>query len=60
MQAPKTISVQWICILTHYDKMSNEDRQIVFDAYRFEKSKDIYILTKPELLIKDIIKKLLL
>ena len=57
--APKTISSQWICILTYYDKMSNEERDLVFKAYKYKPKDEIYEIENPQLLTEAIIKKLI-
>lgn len=58
--APETLSQQWICILTYYDKRSNKERETVFNAYCFNRSKQIYELKNPKLLDESIINKLTL
>ena len=58
MQQPKTLTSQMILNLTYYDKMSNDERHQVFEAYEYEHNKQIYKLTKPELLDETTEKKL--
>lgn len=59
MKAPKKISRPMICVLTHYDNMTNEERGIVFKAYSYNKEDESYELKKPEILTENIIKKLI-
>ena len=35
LKAPEKISNEYMLRCTYYDKMSNEDREKVFEAYRF-------------------------
>ena len=58
MQAPINLTPRTIINLTYYDKMSNDERHQVFEAYEYDNKKQIYKLTKPELLGKSVIKKL--
>lgn len=60
MGAPITLSSQWICILTYYDKMSSDERQTVFKAYQYNSKLKVYELKHPKLLDDSIIKKLTL
>jgi len=57
-KAPKYLSDQMILLKTYYDKMSNEERDLVFKAYSFNRSKELYELTNPEHLNQEIIRKL--
>ena len=57
---PKQISAMWMCICTHYDSMSDQERGIMFEAYRYNKKDDIYELWKPELLTDSIIEKIII
>ena len=58
MQTPKTLTSQMILNLTYYDKMSNQERQKVFQAYEYNRAKQIYELKHPELLDESTTKKL--
>ena len=58
MQPPKNISSRSILNLTYYDKMSNQERQKVFEAYEFNQKRQIYELKHPELLDESLTKKL--
>ena len=58
MNAPKQITPRTIINLTYYDKMSNDERHQVFEAYEYDHNKQIYKLTKPELLDETTEKKL--
>ena len=58
MTVPKQLTPQLIINLTYYDKMSNQERHQVFGAYEYDKKKQIYKLTKPELLDETTEKKL--
>ncbi len=58
MQTPKTLTSQMILNLTYYDKMSNQERQKVFQAYEYNHKKQVYELKHPELLDESLTKKL--
>lgn len=58
MEAPKVISNRTILHTTYYDKMPNEERGIVFKAYKFNPNDKNYYLIKKELLTDSIIKKI--
>ena len=58
MTVPKQLTPQLIINLTCYDKMSNQERHQVFEAYEYDHNRQIYKLTKPELLDETTEKKL--
>jgi hypothetical protein len=58
MNPPEILSSQMMCILTHYDNMSGRERESVFNAYKYERQRNIYILQNSKLLTESTIKKL--
>ena len=55
---PQTLSSKSILYATYYDNMSNQERQKVFQAYEYNRAKQIYELKHPELLDESTTKKL--
>ena len=58
IKPPETITQRDIVNVTHYDNMSNEERDLVFKAYEYDKDNQVYRLEQPRYLTEDIIKKL--
>lgn len=56
---PKTMTPQEMSIKTDPFVMSSINRDMVFNAYEFNYKKQIYELTRPELITDEIIGKLL-
>lgn len=56
---PKTMTPQEMSIKTDPLIMSSTNRDIVFSAYEFNYKKQIYELTRPELITGEIIGKLI-
>lgn len=56
MKVPEIITPQLMLHSTYYDKMANEERHLVFKAYKYDADKKVYRLTNPECLTERIIK----
>ena len=48
----KEISSQKAGVITYYDVMSNEDRELFFKGYEFNRTRDVYVLKHPEFIDK--------
>ena len=57
---PQTFEKRELFDKTGWDVMEHEERELVYMAYCLNKDKDIYELTRPELLTDKIIAKLII